>query len=94
MNQQLQEQWNKIEFLVGDRTVLAEMRTVPVLPMFSDIVINFLNDLSKVLRKDSRTKELQDVLSYAFWIRKSSIEWGEENGAWCGVPDCTFQRSG
>lgn len=79
MNQQLQEQWNKIEFLVGDRTVLAEMRTVPVLPMFSDIVINFLNDLSKVLRKDSRTKELQDVLSYAFWIRKSSIEKEKEN---------------
>lgn len=79
MNQQLQEQWNKIDFLVGDRTVLAEMRTVPVLPMFSDIVINFLNDLSKVLRKDSRTKEFQDVLSYAFWIRKSSIEKEKEH---------------
>lgn len=75
MENKTDNQWiDRIEFLVGNREVLQGMKTVPVLPAFSEVAVNFLNELSKELRKDSRTKGLLDVLTYAFWIRQSSIE--------------------
>lgn len=80
----MNDRWNsgwtsKIEFLVGDENVLQGMAGVPALPVFSDRVVFFLNELSRELRKDSQTKEWIDVLSYAFWIRSSSIEKEKEN---------------
>lgn len=67
-------QIEKLNFLVGDKSVLANMCHVPVLPIFSDAAIRFLNELSRLLRQNPKVKELNDVLSYAFWIRKASIE--------------------
>lgn len=64
----------KIKFLVGNVEILDGMRDVPALPMFSDQAVAFLADLSKVLMKDERTRDNTDVMSYAYWIRKSSIE--------------------
>lgn len=40
---------------------------------FSDEVIAFLNDLSKKLYKDTRTKNYPDVSTFAFFIRKSNL---------------------
>ena len=63
----------QIKFLVGDEKILNCMKNVPVLPMFSEQVINFLADLSKILMNDNRTRQYVDVMSYAYWIRKASI---------------------
>ena len=65
---------NDIEFLVGDMTVLKKMQSVPVLPMFSQQAVDFLAALSQALFKDERTKRNTDIMSYAYWIRRSSIE--------------------
>ena len=65
---------NKIEFLVGDMEVLQNMQKTPALPTFSSQAISFLADLSRELLKDARTRQYVDVMSYAYWIRRASIE--------------------
>lgn len=64
----------QIEYLVGNADILECMSKLPALPMFSCQVMNFLADLSRVLMKDKNAREYVDVVSYAYWIRESSIE--------------------
>ena len=64
----------RIEFLVGDKVILNCMKHIPALPMFSDKMTGFLADLSRKLMDDKRSRGFQDVMSYAYWIRKSSID--------------------
>lgn len=61
-------------YLVGNQNILENMQKVRALPIFSEQVINFLGKLSQSLLRDKRAKAFPDILSYAFWIRKSSIE--------------------
>ena len=68
---------DKIEFLVGDMDVILNSAETPVLPMFSEQMKDFLSALSRELFLDSRSKEHKDVLSYAYWIRNSSIQQAE-----------------
>lgn len=65
---------NDFEFLVGDISTIINMQKVNALPMFDERIINFLSALSKQLLKDTRTRQNVDVMSYAYWIRKSSLE--------------------
>lgn len=65
---------NNISFLVGDDEVLQNLYRTPALPMFSEEAVSFLAALSRELLKDKRTREYVDVTSYAYWIRKASIE--------------------
>ena len=69
----------QLEFLVGNESILNNMKDVPVLPVFSESIISFLNDLSGMLRKHPEAKNYQDILSYSFWIRKSSLLKEAEN---------------
>lgn len=64
----------KINFLVGDKDILNLIQDNPALPMFSDKMLKFLEDLSRKLMDDKRSRGYQDVMSYAYWIRKSSLE--------------------
>lgn len=65
---------NNITYLIGSDTV----KVKPLEP-YAEIVCDFLNDISKQLRSDKRTKEYSDVVSLAFWCRKSNIvRLGEE----------------
>ena len=64
----------KINFLVGDESILNNMHNIPALPMFHQKIMDFLADLSRKLMDDKRSRGYQDVMSYAYWIRKSSIE--------------------
>lgn len=63
-----------LEFLVGDYNILENMQNTPVLPMFSETAVNFLAALSREILKDKRSRSNIDVMSYAYWIRKASIE--------------------
>lgn len=65
---------NSLDFLVGNKDVLNSMEQTAALPMFSQEAIDFLADLSRELLKDARTRACVDVTSYAYWIRKASIE--------------------
>lgn len=65
---------NKLRFLVGNGDILCAMEQIPAMPAFSDTVIYFLDALSRRLRQDFRAKEYNDILSYAFWVRKASVQ--------------------
>lgn len=62
------------EFLVGNFEIMEQMQKLPALPMFSDRTVDFFSSLSRELLKDKRTRQNVDVMSYAYWIRKASIE--------------------
>lgn len=63
-----------LEFLVGDYNILENMQKTPALPMFSETAVDFLATLSREILKDKRSRSNIDVMSYAYWIRKASIE--------------------
>lgn len=59
---------NNIVYLVGS----GEVEKHP-LPVYSDIVCSFLDELSGVLRKDNEAKKYPDILTFAFWCRRANI---------------------
>ena len=65
---------DKISFLVGDRNILLNSSNIPAFPIFSNDIVDFLSDLSRELLSLKGIRQHQDVLSYAYWIRKASIE--------------------
>ncbi len=65
---------DKIVFLAGSCEILKKAQETPVLPVFSEKVENFLADLSREVLKDPRSREYADVTSYAYWIRRASLE--------------------
>ena len=65
---------NKIKYLVGNEVVVKCSAETPALPMFSDKAVNFLSELSKELLSISGIRNHMDVMSYAYWIRKASLE--------------------
>lgn len=62
-----------IKFLVGDTEGFADIKTVSPLMPFDDKVTEFLNTLSKNLMADREAKAFPDVVTLAFWMRRSSI---------------------
>lgn len=70
----MQQEFDKISYLVGSREVLESIEHAPTLPLFSEEVLDFFDCLSKRLMHDTRAKEYPDVIAYAFWIRRASLE--------------------
>ena len=50
------------------------MVNVRVLPIFSDLIVQFFAELSTKLLTKVKTRDYMDVISYAFWIRKGHTE--------------------
>ena len=71
MNSEIKE---KIKYLVGDESVLRNAPKTPSLPIFSELVEGFLSALSKELLAIPGIRNHMDVMSYAYWIRKASLE--------------------
>ncbi len=69
----MQMDFNKLDFLLGNEDILKSMPTVPVMPLFSDYVIEFLDRVSKELMGYPNARDYSDVIAFAFWIRKASI---------------------
>ena len=65
---------DKIKYLVGDAETLENAPKTPALPIFSDLVVGFLSALSKELLSVPGIRNHTDVMSYAYWIRKASVE--------------------
>ena len=64
---------SKVDFLIGTKDVALSLPSVVGLPPFSDDIIEYLNDVSKRLMKNVLAKSYPDVITFAFWIRKSSV---------------------
>lgn len=65
---------NKIIYLVGDSEVLFEMNSIAALKPFDNVVVEYLNDVSKIIMRDPLSKVYPDIITLAFWMRKSSVE--------------------
>lgn len=63
----------KIEYLVGSADILSKMKSVAAKSPFDNEIIDFLNSLSKKLLKLPEVKQYPDVVTLAFWMRKSSV---------------------
>lgn len=67
-------EYKDINFLVGNMDVLSKMEQTRALPIFSKSVVSFFGRLSEVLLHDPRAKAYGDVIAFAFWLRRASIE--------------------
>ena len=70
----MQQNFENVNFMIGDSAVIGNMPLVPALPVFSDDVLCFLDTLSKELMHSKEAKMYPDVIAYAFWIRRNNLE--------------------
>ncbi len=63
----------KVAFLTGNAGFAALLPGVPAKKPFADDIVEFLNDVSKLLMKDRTAKTFPDVVTFAFWIRRASV---------------------
>ncbi len=63
---------DKATYLLGSPQTIEEMLSAPALAPFNEGVVDFLNLVSKKLMSNLRSKKYPDVVTFAFWIRKSS----------------------
>jgi hypothetical protein len=64
---------NMVSFLVGNKELVKEITKIKVLKPFDDLVVDFLNTVSKELMTGRATRQFPDVVTLGFWLRKSSI---------------------
>lgn len=62
-----------ISFLVGNQSLMLGMANQRTLTPFDESVVAFLDHFSKRLFRNPLSKALPDVISLAFWCRKSSV---------------------
>ena len=62
---------SKISFLVGNSEIISQLLDTSALTPFNDLVIDFFDDLSKVL---IGKREYSDVVTFAFWIRRANLK--------------------
>lgn len=62
----------RITYLVGDAETMASMKSLPARAPFDGEVLDFLNELSRILLAERL--EYSDVVTFAFWIRKASVQ--------------------
>lgn len=65
---------NKVDFLIGDLELLSQCLTQSSRKPFDDEVCEFLNAVSKKLMKNPASRNYSDVVTFAFWIRKASVD--------------------
>lgn len=70
----MQQEFDGVTFLVGSNDILLNMERIPVLPIFSYEVREFLSILSDELLHNENAKQFGDVIAFAFWIRKAAID--------------------
>lgn len=65
---------DRLSYLVGDGETLCGICGTTAMKPFDRTVIDFLNDVSKSLMTNQDAKAFSDVITFAFWIRKSATE--------------------
>ena len=70
----MQRSSDKLRYLVGNEKILNEMPRCSNAPLFSEDRIIFLNKISKILLADREARQYPDVVTFAFWCRKGSME--------------------
>lgn len=63
-----------IQWQVGNAETMDKMQKISPLEPFSEKITGFLAEISKEILIDKSAKKYSDVVTFAFWIRKASIE--------------------
>ena len=61
-------------YIIGDKQVVDKICLQPALEPFSDEVVTFLNTVSKAILDNKEEGAYPDVITFAFWCRRASIE--------------------
>ena len=64
---------NQVTFLTGSADIATQLPQISAIVPFDENIISFLNDLSRVIMKDPRSRLYSDVTAFGFWIRKGSV---------------------
>ncbi len=64
---------NRVRFLVGKPEDISALPVMNARKPFDDEITEFLNAVSKELMSDNRSRQYSDVVTFAFWIRKASL---------------------
>ena len=64
---------DRVTYLTGSAEIAEKLPSTPARQPFDDPIVDFLNDVSRALMKDSRSKDYSDIVTFAFWIRKASV---------------------
>ena len=73
IHMQQNSEMTAVSYLAGSESIVDAMPRVPAKQVYDDAVIGFLNTVSEKLMKDPSNKAWPDVISFAFWIRKSAL---------------------
>lgn len=63
----------KIQYLVGDTSVIQRMADIAPMEPFAENVTDFLEELSRIFMTDKRCRLYPDIVTLGFWLRKSSV---------------------
>ena len=71
--QQNSDVLKNVNFLVGSAEYIENSQNTPAMQLFDKRVVSFLDRVSHELLSERDVKQYSDVVSWAFWVRKSSI---------------------
>ena len=66
----MQLNFNELQYIVGTASTVEQMKDLKPLRPFEDNTLEFLNDLSAMLRTN---REYPDVATFGFWCRKAAL---------------------
>lgn len=93
MRQILDEQiLARLQYQVGTAQLLGRMPGVTPLQPFDDVILDFLDCLSKELLHDREAKKYPDVITFAFWIRRANVL--RIRDRFCGGTEAGYIRLG
>jgi len=64
---------NRAVYLTGNAEIAAQLSSVSAKVPFDESVVDFLNDVSRHLMENKSAKIYSDIITFAFWIRRSSV---------------------
>lgn len=71
--------FNNIAFKVGNKAVLENLKSQKVLPAYAQITMDFIDDLSKRILRDTNLRKYPEIVAYGYWLRKSTLVREREN---------------
>lgn len=72
-NQEGRNILDSITYLVGNAEIIKDMVSVPAREPFDREIVEFLNEVSRILMGMGEAKAYPDVVTLGFWLRKSSV---------------------
>lgn len=81
---------NQVKFVIGNNEILQKMENNKVFQPFDDNIIEYLNNVSKILLQDNSAKQYPDVITFAFWCRKAAIH--NLQNQYSDIENCSIGR--